>query len=132
MKQLKWTVFYHDINRQEITTFNIFNHYGFNTGVQKILKNIKDKDEFTEKLRRELMYYFWCKAEYEIIISPWCGGKKDTCEKIDIYTQVMNNFDIFVDYVWNSKQHRKTTTKSKSTKSTKTKKENVQSTTKEE
>jgi hypothetical protein len=28
--------------------------------------------------------------------------------KIDIYEQVMNNWDLFLDYVWNSKQHRTT------------------------
>jgi hypothetical protein len=30
----------------------------------------------------------------------------DTGAKIDIYEQVMNNWDIFLDIVWNSKQHR--------------------------
>ena len=30
----------------------------------------------------------------------------DTGIKIDIYEQVMNNWDLFLDYVWNSKRHR--------------------------
>jgi hypothetical protein len=72
------------------------------------LKKFKDKDEFAEELRRDLFYYFWAKSEYEILISAWCGSKDTQEVKVDIYSQVMNNFDIFCDYVWNSKQHRTT------------------------
>lgn len=104
--ELKWNVFYHSINKQEITTFNIFNHWRFNEDTQKNLKKIKDKNEFAEKLRRDLMYYFWSKSEYEIIISPWCGGRDTKEVKIDVYDQVMSNWDVFLDYVWNSKKRR--------------------------
>lgn len=103
---LEWNVFYHDINKQKITTLNIFNHWKFREDTEKNLKKIRDKGEFAEKLRRDLMYYFWSKSEYEIIISPWCGGRDTNDIKVDIYTQVMNNWDIFLDYVWNSKIHR--------------------------
>ena len=134
---LEWNVFYHDFNKQKITTFNIFNHWKFNEDVQKSLKKFKDKDEFAEELRRDLFYYFGSKCEYEIIITSfptyitmneldrlnherWTHKERygidfvrinvspDTGAKIDIYTQVMNNFEIFCDYVWNSKQHRTT------------------------
>lgn len=133
---LEWNVFYHSINKQEITTFNIFNHWKFAEDVQKSLKKFKDKDEFAEQLRRDLMYYFWSKCEYEVIITSfptyitmneldrinedrWLHKDRygtdymrinvspETGAKIDIYEQVMNNWDIFVDYVWNSKKRRK-------------------------
>ena len=100
---MKWNVFYHDINKREITTLNIFDHYNFNKDVIRDLKQIKDKDEFAKKLKSNLMYYFWCKSEYEVVISPWGGGMGTRAIKIDIYTQVMNNWDVFLDYVWNSK-----------------------------
>ena len=103
---MEWNVFYHDSNKQELKTFNIFDHSTFNENVQKLLKKYKDKNEFAENLKRELMYYFWCKSEYEVIISPWCGGRNTKDIKVDIYTQVMNNWDIFLNYVWESKQHR--------------------------
>lgn len=102
---LEWNVFYHNINKSEITTFNIFKHGRFCNDVEKSLKKFKDKDEFAEQLRRDLSYYFRTRSEYEIIISPWCGGKDTKDIKIDIYTQVMNNWDIFLDYCWNSKKH---------------------------
>ena len=105
---LKWNVFYYNINKHEIATFNIFDHYKFNEDVLKSLKKFKDTDEFAEQLRRDLMYYFWCKSEYEVIISPWCGRRSDDEDiKVDIYTQVMNNWDVFLDYIWNSKKRRK-------------------------
>lgn len=104
--ELEWNVFYHDINKQKITTLNIFNHWKFAEDVQKSLKKYKDKDEFAEELRQDLMYYFWSKSEYEILISAWCGGRDTKELKVDIYTQVMNNWNVFLDYVWNSKIHR--------------------------
>ena len=104
--ELKWNVFYHDINRQKITTLNIFNHWKFAEDVQKSLKKFKDKDEFAEELRRDLFYYFGSKCEYEVVVKPWAGGRGHEDIKVDIYTQVRNNWDVFVDYVWNSKIHR--------------------------
>lgn len=100
---MRWNVFYYDINAQKIRTFNIFDHGGFRKDVEKHLKKCANKDEFAEELKSSLMYFFWCKSEYEIIISPWCGGRNTKDIKVDIYTQVMNNWDVFVDYVWNNK-----------------------------
>lgn len=100
---MEWHVFYHDINAQKLTTINIFDHCGFFEDVQKALKKSKSKDEFAKALKSDLMYYFWSKSEYEIIISPWCGGRNTEDIKVDIYTQVMNNWNVFLDYVWNSK-----------------------------
>jgi hypothetical protein len=107
MIPMEWYVIYHDVNKNEMTKFNIFNHFSFSEDVKKNLKKIKDKDEFSKKLKSDLMYYFWCKSEYEIIVSPWCGGRDTKDVKIDIYTQVMMNFNIFLDYVWNSKKRKK-------------------------
>lgn len=50
------------------------------------------------------MYYFWSKCEYEIILSPWAGQADDI--KIDIYNQIMMNFDRFVDYCWSFKSEK--------------------------
>ena len=103
---MEWNVYYYNINSKEIKTFNIFNHSSFNQDVEKYLKKYKDKDEFADKLKSSLIYYFWSKAEWEIIISPWCYGGNTEDIKVDVYEQVMNNWDIFVNYVWNSKIHR--------------------------
>ena len=86
-------------------TFNVFNHRSFVLDVDKDLRRSQTKEEFAEKLRRSLMYYFWSKCEWEIIVSPWVGGRGDEGIKIDVYWQVMNNWDIFLDYIWNIKNH---------------------------
>lgn len=104
MPKLKWNVYYHAINGDRIQTFNVFDHSGFAKSVADAAKRHKDKDEFAEKLRRELFYYFGSKCEWEVLISPWVGGRNTKPRKVDVYGQVMLNWDVFVDYVW---EHRK-------------------------
>lgn len=101
---MKWNVYFHNYNKNEIESYNIFNHSCFTYEVKQLIKKYKDKNTFTEKLRIELAYYFWSKCEWEVIISPWVGRKEPCEEKIDVYDQVMLNWDIFVDYVWNNKK----------------------------
>ena len=102
---LKWMVYYNDINSRKITTFNIFDHYTFSDYVSSHLKRCTDREEFAKKLRSELFYYFGSKCEYEVVIKPWGFG--DDAKKIDIYDQVMNNWDVFLDYVWTNGRARK-------------------------
>lgn len=95
---MEWNVYYHDISTREIRTMNVFRHSRFLEDVQKHLKKFNEKDEFEKALKSSLMYYFWSKSEYEIIISAWCGGNGDESVKIDIYSQIMLNWGKFVDY----------------------------------
>lgn len=99
---LEWNVFYYDINKRKITTFNILKQHGsFNEYLKKAFKKCKTKEEFAEVLRRELMYYFWSKAEWELIIEvtednrifliPWCGCSNPEEVKIDVTDDT--NFD---------------------------------------
>lgn len=101
---IEWYVYYHDSNKQKIIKWNIFNHGSFKKEVDMLLKEKIDKDDFSEKLKREVMYYFWSKCEYEIILSPWTGRADDI--KIDVYDQIMMNFDRFVDYCWSFKSEK--------------------------
>lgn len=94
-------MFIYDINRREIKKYNVFDHYRFDREVDELLhKTNLSKEEFQDKLRSALMYYFWSKAEYEVVIYPWCGGGEKESKKIDVYTQIMMNWDKFVEYVW--------------------------------
>lgn len=94
----EWYVLYSDSNARKIVKWNIFKHGAFKKEVDKLLKENLTKDDFSEKLKRLLMYYMWSKSEYEIIVSPWVGRAEDI--KIDVYSQVHMNWDRFVDYVW--------------------------------
>lgn len=98
---LEWNVFYHDINRDKIITYNIFRHGSFDEYLKKAFKKCNTKEEFAETLKRELMYYFWSKAEWELIIevtednrillSPWCGCRDPESVKVDVTDD--ENFD---------------------------------------
>lgn len=131
---MTWNVFRESINRKEIVKYNIFNHSGFADEVDELLKEEVSKDEFDEKLRRILFYYFGSKAEYEVVITSWVphiskeeldrlnteyeeynnkwghypykiNVSPDVGEKVDIYSQITSlNWDIFVNYVWNHKK----------------------------
>lgn len=134
MFKLSWNVFYY--NRKNIKTFNIFDHSSFCKEVINITKEYsQSKEIFRDKIITALRYYFWCKCEYEIIVTTFPtyvsneGLKKmeadrdkyirdygrckfvhpylDTELKVDIYTQVTMNIDHFIDYLWNHKEEIK-------------------------
>lgn len=107
MKQLVWNVIYHNVNHKRIETFNVFQHGKFVEDLEKESKRCGTKEEFADILRRNLRYYFGSKTEWEVIISPWCGGQGHEDIKIDAYWQIMNNWEIFLDYVWNAKNKRR-------------------------
>ena len=100
-KNLKWLVYRHDLNKDAIVVFNIFDHYAFAEDVAASLKACKDKDQFAKALRSGMSYYFRLKSEYETVVVPWIGSSETKALRIDIYDQVMNNFEAFLDYVWN-------------------------------
>lgn len=101
---MEWYVFYHNFNGRRIEKYNIFNHGGFRKAVVEHLKTYVNRDYFAEALRMSLMYYFWSKSEWELVLYPWCGGKNVEPVKIDVYDQVMLNWNVFVDYVWSKKK----------------------------
>ena len=97
----KWHVFYYNINARQIETYDIFKYTAFKTAVCKHLQDCVVKAEFAESLRRELSYYYRSRCEFEVCVAALCG---DVAKKVDIYTQVYLNWDMFVDYVWSFKE----------------------------
>lgn len=131
--KLEYYVYYHNFNGKSIEKFNIFEHGRFFEDVKKDLKKCKTKEEFAEKLRGHLFYYYCSKCEWEVVIVPWVPHitiselnrlnaerektlkehnrepyslyvNPDVGEKVDVYEQVMMNYDIIVDYVWAHKK----------------------------
>ena len=76
--------------------------YGFVEDIEKMRKNKITSVDFKDRLKQVLMYYFWAKCEYEVIVSSFPPDEKSKDEKVDIYSQVMLNFDIFCDYVYSN------------------------------
>ena len=129
---MKWNVLRNDFNAHEIKEYDIFRHNSFAKDVAELSNQDLTKEDFTEKLRRSLQYYFWAKSEHEVVITSWppyidgeeltrlnteyeehntkwgrypykLNVRLDVREKIDIYDQVLLNWDIFVDYVWSQR-----------------------------
>lgn len=122
--KLVWNVFLYDINKKEVQSWNVFNHGRFTVDMIKCLETCRDKLEFKTELKRDIMYYFGFKVEYEAFITepfPHVTKKEidrlaeeDTrhCthvnleygKKIDVCQQIMMNYGHFIDYLWRNKE----------------------------
>jgi hypothetical protein len=96
VKKLKWLVYRFNVNFQKVETYNVLGGKYFLEEIKKIMKKCRDKDrsEFSEALRREMMYHFWGRCEWELIIEiteanrifliPWAGCSEPDEVKIDV------------------------------------------------
>lgn len=103
--ELCWNVYYADWNAKKISIRNIFDHYSFVKDCAKDLKQFKNDRKFAEqRIKRNLLYYFWSRCEHEILITAWVNpAGEEINRKVDIYEQVCNNWNIFFEYLW---EHR--------------------------
>lgn len=102
---LEWNVYVSDFNAKNIKTHNLFNHGGLVEDLKKNLKKNKDdREAFEAQLRRDLMYWYWSKCEWEIILSHWPPRNCADDLKIDVFDQVWLNKQRFLDYVWENRQ----------------------------
>lgn len=113
MKNIKkgdmvWEAVYQDANSGEIKLYNVLVYR--EEFVKKLKKTVTTKEEFSEKLRTEMMYYFWSKCEWETVLikennmlylTQWVGKEA----KIPI-TELPNvlTFDWFAFYECLSKE----------------------------
>ena len=92
VKPFSWIVKNFDCNAQKIKDYDILKYR--EDDIKKLKKKCATKEEFAEALRRECMYHFWSKAEWELIIEytedsrvilrPWCGCYNPDEVKIDV------------------------------------------------
>lgn len=141
---ISWKVFNEDINKRKIVEYDVFTHYNFLKGLSKVFKDIdklekteesqkKIEIEFNERVRRECLYYFWGKCEWEVVLTSWppyitveeidrlnkeiedhvknwgsparvVSPNLDIDMKVDVYDQLQLNWNIFLQYV---KDHKK-------------------------
>ena len=99
-KDLKWYAFYQDFNSDKLVYINVLSK----DLIEDILKRIKSKnrkidsyESLKEAIKSYLMWRYWCKSEYEVIVSNWCG--KDMKQKIDIWYQLEPNLDRITEYI---------------------------------
>lgn len=103
MIKLKYYVLLPNIDTHNYK-FNIFNSVRFCSCLMDLKARAKKDDtvDLKEEIRCALSYSYRCKTEYEILIKELF---KDDMYKIDIYTQVMLNFDLFYEYLISNWKH---------------------------
>lgn len=109
--KLSWNVYIEDINRNKISTYNIFDHVGFRSACEKVLSDYFNDTDFdkvegdsqikmlSDKIHGILLYYFWSKTEYEVFLTSIIHEEKCAGAKVSIYDQVMLNFSEFIWYI---------------------------------
>ena len=105
---MEWFVYIENINARRIEKYNIFNHSGFLDDCKNALNKFSnDKESFLRVVRSSLRYYYWSKCEWEIVLSDWPPSETFKKEKIDVYSQVVLNWDIFSEYIWENRKQLK-------------------------
>lgn len=128
---LSWNVFFEDFNSKQIVNRDIFKGGKLEEFCVNLKKSTLTKQQFAEELRKELMYHYWARSEYEIVLTSWPPYIKTedvyelvrdiqeqkeqynttpvrvcvnptVARKVDIYEQIQMNWDVFVDYVYNN------------------------------
>jgi hypothetical protein len=138
-----WNVYIENINSRKIEVYNVFHHSSFKRDLMQLAKRRLNREKFEEELKRKVMYYFWSKAEWEVVITSWppyvtpdeiarlnceleyekskygetpyvIAARPDVGEKVDVYDQLMLNWDLFVEYIWKRRKELRELAKSQS------------------
>lgn len=91
-KELTWLVTYYDFNADKIKYYDVLKHrVDF---IKKLKKRCDTKEEFAEKMCRELQWLYWSKCEWELIVeidnnnrvwlNPWVGSREPENVRIDV------------------------------------------------
>lgn len=90
-KSLSWKVKNY-VFQNKIEDYNVLQYR--EDKIKKLKKKCATKEEFAEAMQREMMYHFWSRAEYELIIEiddydriwlePWCGCKEPEKVRVDV------------------------------------------------
>ena len=95
----EFNVITYDFNRREFAPYNVIPYLV--DVYNKEQPELESYDDFKEFVRKESMYQFWGRCEYEIILVDWPCQKKE--EKWDVYDQILMNLDtitqLFIDSI---------------------------------
>lgn len=98
---LKYNVLLYNWNSKKVINYNVLAHLDLEKIRKKILKKeICNYDQFKEYLKREFMYVFWSRAEFEIVVGD-LSCREEYFEKIDAWRQIEMNLDLIVKYIIN-------------------------------
>lgn len=88
---LSWKVLNYNCNANKIEPYDVLKYRI--DWMKKLKKKSKDIGEFTEKLNNEMLWQYWSRAEYELILEkcnnelwlkPWCECHNPEEVKINV------------------------------------------------
>lgn len=87
---MEFNVIWFNPNKKEFEPYNVMPY--FIDEYKKSKVKPKTFDEFKEFIKKNSMYMYWSRCEYEIILEDW--PRSNVEKKIDIHQQIMMNIDI--------------------------------------
>lgn len=91
-KPLTWLVMYHNFNSDKLELYDVLRYR--EDFIKKLKKKCATKEEFAEKMQREMMWSYWSKTEWELVVeiddnnhiwlSPWIGSRDPENVRIDV------------------------------------------------
>lgn len=109
----KYKVLIWNITRDSPEWYDVLPHFQDEIDSLVKKKRIRRKDItydwLTDFVKREAKYQYWSRCEYEIIVTGWPIHKNE--EKMDVYDQIMANFETVVRLLYeNQTKTKKRTT----------------------
>lgn len=95
-----FNVIYQNFNAQKFEPYDVIPYFIDKYKELNLKSRPKTFEEFKEFIKKESLYMFWARCEYEIIIAGW--PNKETQEKWDIHRQIMMNIDLVTRLVMES------------------------------
>ena len=109
-----WIVKNYEINSNVIKDYDVLKYR--EEFIKKLKKKKLDKAEFAKEIRSEMMYRYWSRTEYElimkvtenghIILSPWMGRRNSEEAEIDVTDDADFNWKGFSAEFYKKKGHK--------------------------
>lgn len=126
---LTYYVYVENINKRKIEKYNVLNDAIIDEIIERTKDFPGDKKAFAEQVEQIMMYHYWSRSEWESVLTSWPPNMRleelirlnqeveesqqkygqepyaltvslTTAEKIDVYDQIVMNWNIFIDYAW--------------------------------
>lgn len=100
---MEYNVLNYDWNNKEVIVVNVL-RYVCDKDISKLLKQHTDFQAFESSLQTTCLYRFKSRREYEISIGDAFETDPSKLEKWDIYDQLLMNWKVFANFVWDNSQ----------------------------
>lgn len=101
---LVWNVKRYDCNADIIRDYNVLKHR--EDFIKRLKKICANREEFSERLKSQMMYHYWARSEHELIIevldgrvilSPWCGCREPAKVAVDVTDDISFDWYSFAE-----------------------------------